>query len=716
MGPCLPGEYHVFDSTRTYAFGAILFWCSISTASSDQDACQNIIAWNCGSGASIQTPSRLQDVVAIDAGDIFSVALRRNGQVVVWGNPPNDVVEVSGGPWSQPYLLPRDAQFQATAIAAGQEHGVVLTADGSLIEWHQDYTPAHQTLFGTYSDVVDLAAGGDGPIQDVWNGQPHYPFLLILHAEGSITVRGDNVAGTNGNAEFGIQQLPDFPAAIHAVAAGRNHALALSVEGDVIGWGSNDHGETNIPTDLLDGEVMAIAAGKDHSLAVRENGTVVAWGSNDHGQCDVPRNLRNVVAVAGGQSHSLAVLANGDVVAWGSNEFGQCEPPPTLTDVRAIACGRWHSLALSGDGTITAWGDDRYDQSSVNPEVNEAFDDLRDLAVGSEHRLAVNIKGEVIAWGDNQHGQIDVPSSLDAVIAVAAGHDHSLALESTGTVVAWGANDLGQCDVPSGLQNVHAVCAGARHTLALLSDGSVVAWGDNDAGQCDVPENLANVIALAAGDDHSLALRYDGSIEAWGSDQYGQCLVPKGLQNIRAIGAGGRHSLAVRNDGVVFAWGMNAFKEIDVPDDLPPVVSVQGGNHYSMAIGRDGRLFAWGDCGERRPGPPIFQRRYAASCPTTANHLLLAAGPDDVMAIEDTCPPCSPADFNRDNVVNAVDMLFFFDVLGEVCVGDGGDACAADLNHDGAVGLDDLSVLFHHWGPCGIFRITVPGLEAGNRG
>ena len=70
------------------------------------------------------------------------------------------------------------------------------------------------------------------------------------------------------------------------------------------------------------------------------------------------------------------------------------------------------------------------------------------------------------------------------------------------------------------------------------------------------------------------------------------------------------------------------------------------------------------------------------------------------MTVRDTCPPCSPADFNRDNTVNHVDMLFLYMVLGEPCVGNSSDACLADLNHDGAVGLDDLSILLQDWGPC----------------
>ena len=96
-------------------------------------------------------------------------------------------------------------------------------------------------------------------------------------------------------------------------------------------------------------------------------------------------------------------------------------------------------------------------------------------------------------------------------------------------------------------------------------------------------------------------------------------------------------------------------------------------------------------------------------------HVLLAAGPIDILAIRDTCPACSPADFNRDNVVNEIDLAFFFAVLGQVCVGDNSEACAADLNHDGGVGSDDLSMLLRYWGPCGVAKFSVPAMGLDGR-
>ena len=274
-------------------------------------------------------------------------------------------------------------------------------------------------------------------------------------------------------------------------------------------------------------------------------------------------------------------------------------------------------------------------------------------------------------------------------------------------MVAWGDNTFGQCDVPQELDDVVAIAAGRRHSLALRAGGTVIAWGENDANQCDVPSGLVDVTAIAAGDEHSLVLLADGTVQAWGSDVFGQAQPPSGLGNVRAIAGGAFHSLAVLDGGTTVAWGANGLKQCDVPEDLPPVASVQAGDHYSIVLTVDGRLVAWGDCGARIPGPPIFNRRYPATFPADVDgHIRLAAGPTEVMAVRDTCPPCSPADFNRDDVVDEVDLAFFFSVLGQSCVGGGSDACAADLNQDGGVGLDDLSRLLRQWGPCGMRRMT----------
>ena len=70
-----------------------------------------------------------------------------------------------------------------------------------------------------------------------------------------------------------------------------------------IAWGSDDHGQCDVPT----GETfMQVAAGGLYTIGLRENGTAIAWGSNDAGQCNVPAG-QTFVQVAAGFGHSIGI-------------------------------------------------------------------------------------------------------------------------------------------------------------------------------------------------------------------------------------------------------------------------------------------------------------------------------------------------------------------------------------------------------------------------
>jgi hypothetical protein len=82
-------------------------------------------------------------------------------------------------------------------------------------------------------------------------------------------------------------------------------------------------------------------------MALDVNGTVRCWGSNSHGQCNVPADLSTVVAIAAGGVHSVALQQEGTVRCWGSNSYGQCNVPTGLGPVTAISAGHSHTIALT---------------------------------------------------------------------------------------------------------------------------------------------------------------------------------------------------------------------------------------------------------------------------------------------------------------------------------------------------------------------------------
>ncbi len=281
---------------------------------------------------------------------------------------------------------------------------------------------------------------------------------------------------------------------------------STNTPGNVVAWGGNDYGQTNVPPGLTN--VMAITGGGgEFSAALKADGTVVAWGDNDHGQTNVPAGLSNVVAIAGSGNGILALKSDGTVAAWGSNDYGERNVPAGLSNVTAIACGQGHSLALQSDGTVAA-------------------------------------------WGYNYYGQCNVPAGLTNVVAIAGGGACSMALKGDGTVVAWGVFEIGgnnyiPVNIPADLSNVAAIAGGFAFGLALKGDGTVAVWGSNQFGETNMPAGLSNVVAIAAGRYQSLALKSDGTVTAWGYNNFGQASVPAGLSNVVAVAAGAWHSLAL---------------------------------------------------------------------------------------------------------------------------------------------------------------------------
>lgn len=135
------------------------------------------------------------------------------------------------------------------------------------------------------------------------------------------------------------------------VSAGGQHALALRIDGTVVGWGGNLAGEAigflaphqhaaigvvKIKGEVLSG-VSAVAAGRwygeSFSLVIQSNSTVLGWGFNREGETAIPGGLTNVFAVAAGAYHGLALKdgwtrcelgANRRAASWAKQHHSSC--------------------------------------------------------------------------------------------------------------------------------------------------------------------------------------------------------------------------------------------------------------------------------------------------------------------------------------------------------------------------------------------------------
>jgi hypothetical protein len=269
-----------------------------------------VVSWGPGFDQSI-VPAGLTGVTAIAANGEYSLALKSNGTVVVWGR--EDFSELPKAP---------EGLTGVTAIAAGWEHCLARTSDGTVVAWGGDNTSGETTVPAGLTGVTAVAAG-----------RSH---SLALKSDGTVVAWGRNTEGQTA--------VPAGLTGVTAIAAHWSHSLALKSDGTVVAWGNNEDGQATVPAGLAG--VTAVAAGSSHSLALKSKGTVVAWPSSGEGPTDVPAGLTGVTAIAAGSFHSLALKSDGTVVAWPSSGEGPTDVPAGLTDVTAIAAGEEHSVAV----------------------------------------------------------------------------------------------------------------------------------------------------------------------------------------------------------------------------------------------------------------------------------------------------------------------------------------------------------------------------------
>lgn len=331
------------------------------------------------------------------------------------------------------------------------------------------------------------------------------------------------------------------------IAGGGNHTCALSGDGGVKCWGSNQSGQLGngtwtdssspVAVANLGGDIIAVAAGGRHSCALDAQGSLQCWGANDQGQLGdgasgakpTPVNVNGmghgILAIVAGDQFSCALNVQGGVLCWGGNEQGQLgngkstgslEPVAVYgleTGISAIAAGGAHACALTSGGGVKCWGANDYGQlgnktkkdSPIPVEVNGLHSGVAAITVGTSQSCALMTSGAVKCWGwngdENQdHHALqpeDVAGLESGVIAVAAGAQHTCALTGD-QVKCWGSNYVGQLGHPglsgssvpvrvTGLRpGMLAIASGSYHTCVLDADARVRCWGQNYQGELGV--------------------------------------------------------------------------------------------------------------------------------------------------------------------------------------------------------------------------------------
>jgi alpha-tubulin suppressor-like RCC1 family protein len=635
--------------------------------------------------------------VAVAAGLNFSLAIDNEGKLWAWGS--NVVGQLGDGTVSDSLIPRQvGAETYWRAVSAGDYHVLALRSNGALYSWGSNQAGqlgrslAGEGINGQTPSMSMRPALVVGSYKAVSAGGSH---SLAIAANDIGWSWGANHKGQLGR-NTGAAQIDETPntfsgVAVDGAAAGGDFSLVV-VGGLVTAYGDNQFGQlgqgTTNPSGFynnansvasvvnLSANASAVAAGRQHALAILDTGVVQAWGRNDSGQAPNPFVLGGAIPIgvsAGGKA-SLVILAGGSVATVGRNIEGQhgdgrvqvqTAPVDKALALRykQILVGDRHTLAIDSSDKLWSWGDNSAgqlgdgtiaDSSAPVSILPDSAGIWTKIAVGANNSAAIKLNGgigELYIWGSNYYGQFGNGSTTAGLspvrvpgdwIEVALGEGHVLAIKSDGTLFAWGNNMNAQLGYPKpgstqttqltpkrvGLDAGWVkIAAGQNHSLGLRG-GTLYGWGQNVLGQlgngsntdASTPAKIGSMSwsSIYVGGSTSAGILTGGTLYVWGNNDKGQLgdggtqpsnkpkEFPKDLRftsaalsstSIAARTTGGEIWVAGSNDSSRIGFESLAAAKTPLRLEMVPptnVASVSLGGAAGAALDSDGNLYVWG--------------------------------------------------------------------------------------------------------------------------
>lgn len=332
-----------------------------------------------------------------------AAAISDSGDLFTWGNSDygklgHDVVtDAAAASGSKICMLPTkvDIPEPCKQVVCGEFHTAVLTTSGNLYtfgwggsSWTGLGCLGHEETGIVKSPKKVLFPDESIKLTSIATGKYH---MCGIGEDGEVWSWGRGEYGRNGNGGNNDQVTPepvefflDCDISIKQLTCGSNFTLALTNEGQVYGWGSNDHCQLglgagfavdmfameNYPKiiDLLEQEeIVHISAGQHHSVGVNAQGQLYLWGMKMWMEPHLMTALgeHNIVSADCGTNFTVAVNDAGQLFSWGKGMFmrnagclGLGHTKRTIQPeiieklstipIQKVSCGNKSVLALTG--------------------------------------------------------------------------------------------------------------------------------------------------------------------------------------------------------------------------------------------------------------------------------------------------------------------------------------------------------------------------------
>ena len=277
--------------------------------------------------------------------------------------------------------------------------------------------------------------------------------------------------------------------------------VGLSGLGKIFVWGNKkddllkiDFGD--VPSELLENGAVHIACGKDHVLAVSRLGKVIGWGDKSCGQYGTQtvlnalpmpemelQSAEEVRQLSCGYQSSALVKTDGSLYVWGNlNATKNLSALVGLGGVRQIEFTNSVGVALLENGQISTGGSKAF-TSAVSSKHGRQADFFGYLADKKAVQIATTNKcvavlledGETVVSGVFENNEDRLPSLLENeyFVSICGGTRHFVGVTNYGNAYGWGHNGYGQCPTYTKGEVANAY-AGALQTYLTDSDGVLI--------------------------------------------------------------------------------------------------------------------------------------------------------------------------------------------------------------------------------------------------
>lgn len=316
---------------------------------------------------------------------------------------------------------------------------------------------------------------------------------------------------------------------IVSISGVSSFSVGLDSEGKVYVWGNTKFPNSattddmkDIPDELDGVKVTAVAAGADHAVAITEEGKVVCWGEYFQGQYGTENkltpsmiqqmpdillsgriNAKNVAQLVCGYQASAIVMKDGKIYCWGNRGSGatNMRQLASRTDVEKVAFLGSSILALLKDGTL--WLGNK--QSAFN--IGTVY------SGGKSEQVKLFADGENVGYLDGKK-VVDVAATYSSIAALTEDGELIIAGSITG-------NSTNEVPILPADEHVAKIAGGAKHYTVITDKNNIYSFGSNALNQCDTSaDTVAEGAELFVGSFQNYIVENGKLTEKWGLKGY----------------------------------------------------------------------------------------------------------------------------------------------------------------------------------------------------